>query len=92
MSNNVLLKVTDLKEHFPLKKKSVFQKDTLSVRALDGVTVDILEGETLGLVGESGCGKSTFGRTILQLYEPTAGSVVYYGRNQEGEDLAKLKK
>ena len=94
MSENkkVLLSIQELKEYFPLKKKSVLQKEVLHVKAVDGVSVDILEGETLGLVGESGCGKSTFGRTILPLYEPTEGKVVYYGRETEGENLASLKK
>ena len=94
MSENtkVLLSVQELKKYFPLKKKSVLQKEVLNVKAVDGVSVDIIEGETLGLVGESGCGKSTFGRTILQLYEPTEGNVVYYGRKDEGENLASLKK
>lgn len=77
----VLLRVRNLKKHFPLKKRSVFQKDQLFVKANDGITLDIYEGETLGLVGESGCGKSTFGRTILQLYEQTDGSTLYYGRS-----------
>jgi len=94
MSENkkVLVSIQELKKYFPLKKKSVFQKGILNVKAVDGVSVDILEGETLGLVGESGCGKSTFGRTILQLYEPTEGKVIYYGRKDEGESLASLKK
>jgi len=58
-NKNVLFKIRGLKQHFPLKKRG------LVVRAVDGVDVDILRGETLGLVGESGCGKSTFGRVLL---------------------------
>ena len=70
----VLLRVSNLKQYFPLKKKGLF------VRANDGITLDIYEGETFGLVGESGCGKSTFGRTLLQLYRQTDGRTMYYGR------------
>ncbi|MFA7559835.1 MAG: ATP-binding cassette domain-containing protein, partial [Sphaerochaeta sp.] len=74
---NVLFKIRGLKQHFPLKQRG------LAVRAVDGVDVDILQGETLGLVGESGCGKSTFGRVLLQLYHQTDGKTLYYGRNLE---------
>ena len=70
----VLLRVSNLKQYFPLKKKGMF------VKANDGITLDIYEGETFGLVGESGCGKSTFGRTLLQLYRQTDGRTMYYGR------------
>ena len=86
MSNNdVLLKVEDLTMHFPIYR-GVFKRQVGAVRAVDGVSFDIRRGETLGLVGESGCGKSTTGRTILQLYNPTAGSVHF-----EGNDLVHLK-
>ena len=72
----ILLRIRNLKQYFPVRgKKNLF------VRANDGISVDIYEGETLGLVGESGCGKSTFGRTILQLYEQTYGKTLYYGRS-----------
>lgn len=76
----VLLKVTDLKQWFPIKKTKLFQKEQEYVRANDGITLDIYEGETVGLVGESGCGKSTFGRTLLQIYRQTEGKTMYYGR------------
>ncbi len=77
----VLLRVTDLKQWFPIKKTKLFQKEQEYVRANDGITLDIYEGETVGLVGESGCGKSTFGRTLLQIYRQTEGKTMYYGRN-----------
>ena len=85
MQNNknekkVLLRVTDLKQWFPIKKTKLFQKEQEYVRANDGITLDIYEGETVGLVGESGCGKSTFGRTLLQIYRQTEGKTMYYGR------------
>jgi len=76
---NVLLRLENVKMHFPLKKTSIFQKERPVVKAVDGVTIDIYEGETFGLVGESGCGKSTLGRVILQLYEQTSGSLHYRG-------------
>lgn len=78
--HDVLFKINNLKQHFPLKKKN------LAVRAVDGVDVEIYRGETLGLVGESGCGKSTFGRVLLQLYRQTDGKTLYYGRSLD--DLA----
>ncbi len=85
-NNKPIFNITGLKKHFPLKKKSIFSKEQLYVRANDGIDLIINEGETLGVVGESGCGKSTFGRTILQLYDQTAGSTTYYG--QSIEDIA----
>ncbi len=87
MSDNnaeILLKVEDLKMHFPIYR-GVLQRQVGAVRAVDGVSFDVIRGETLGLVGESGCGKSTTGRTILQLYKPTAGQIHF-----EGVDLVKL--
>jgi oligopeptide transport system ATP-binding protein len=83
--NETLLHVDDLKMHFPIYR-GVFRRQVGAVRAVDGVSFDVKRGETLGLVGESGCGKSTTGRTILQLYKPTSGKVTF-----GGADLAKLK-
>src|SRR5512143_2015625 len=82
---DTLLEVDDLKMHFPIYR-GVFQRQVGAVRAVDGISFNVKRGETLGLVGESGCGKSTTGRTILQLYRPTAGNVHF-----EGVDLVKLK-
>lgn len=82
----VLLQVKDLKKHFPITRGIVVQRQVGAVKAVDGISFDVFQGETLGLVGESGCGKSTTGRTILQLYRPTAGEVVF-----EGNDLVTLK-
>lgn len=72
--NDTLLKVVGLKKTFPVKA-SAFSSKTLSLRAVDGVSLDLKRGETLGLVGESGCGKTTVGRCLLRLYEPDAGRV-----------------
>ena len=74
----VLVSVTDLKKHFPIMK-GLLRRQVGIVRAVDGVSFDIYRGETLGLVGESGCGKSTTGRVILQLYEATEGTVTFAG-------------
>ena len=73
-----LLEIKDLKKYFTVKK-SGFNKNQM-VKAVDGVSMDIFRGETLGLVGESGCGKTTLGRTIIRLYEPTSGSIIYDGK------------
>ncbi|HUN43892.1 MAG TPA: dipeptide ABC transporter ATP-binding protein [Acetobacteraceae bacterium] len=89
-----LLSVTTLRKEFPLKA-SVFAKDVPTVHAVDGVSFDIAPGETLGLVGESGCGKSTTGRCILRLIEPTSGQIVFQGRDVtdlQGEDLRGLRR
>ncbi len=80
-----LLDVRDLKMHFPLTQGIIFQRKVGAVQAVDGVSFSVKRGETLGLVGESGCGKSTTGRAILQLYKPTAGNVVF-----DGKDLTTL--
>ncbi len=75
--HEVLVRVEKLTKHFPITRGILFQRQVGAVQAVDKVSFDIRKGETLGLVGESGCGKSTTGRTILQLYRPTAGKVFY---------------
>ncbi|MCU0485643.1 MAG: dipeptide ABC transporter ATP-binding protein [Anaerolineales bacterium] len=79
-----LLKVDHLVKHFPVLR-GVFQRQVGAVHAVDGISFEIQKGETFGLVGESGCGKTTAGRTILQLYKPTAGQVIF-----DGQDLVRL--
>jgi oligopeptide transport system ATP-binding protein len=85
-TNQSLLIVQELKVYFPITRGIVFQRYIGNVKAVDGVNFDIKRGETLGLVGESGCGKSTIGRAILQLIKPTAGKVMF-----KGEDLSLLE-
>ena len=90
----VLLEVTNLKKYFPIKSGILFQREVAAVKAVDGVSFKVYKGETLGLVGESGCGKSTTGRTILQLYRPTSGSVKYRGQEiteLKGEALRRMR-
>lgn len=80
MQGPPLLQVKDLKTWFPLKK-NFLGRTTEYIKAVDGVTFDVYPGETVGLVGESGCGKTTLGRTILRLIEPASGDIIYDGRN-----------
>jgi oligopeptide/dipeptide ABC transporter ATP-binding protein len=82
---DALLAVSDLKMHFPIREGILIQRQTGAVRAVDGVSFSVNRGETLGLVGESGCGKSTTARVVSKLLEPTAGSVMF-----EGRDIARL--
>ena len=87
MTGEPLVEVRDLVKHFPLTKGVIFQRQYGAVRAVDGVSFDVYEGETLGLVGESGCGKSTTARLITRLLDPTSGSVRY-----RGTDIAPLSR
>ena len=82
----VLLSVKDLKKHFPVRE-GVLSRKVGTLRAVDGVSFALHRGETLGLVGESGCGKTTLGRTILRLIEPTAGSIQF-----EGQEITRLSR
>jgi len=83
--DGALVEVEDLKVYFPIRSGIVLDRHVGDIKAVDGVSLDILRGETLGLVGESGCGKSTVGRTILRLYKPTEGRIVF-----DGTDITRL--
>ena len=92
---DALLRVAGLRMHFPIMRGVLFQRQVGAVRAVDGLDFFVKKGETLGLVGESGCGKSTAGRAILQLYKPTAGKVVFKGENivgLPGEQMRHLRR
>ncbi len=93
-SQSPLLSVRDLNTHFPVKR-GIFQRTVDHVRAVDGVSLDLAPGETLGLVGESGCGKTTVGRTILRLIPATSGEVIFDGKpvfKQSAVDLRALRR
>ncbi len=90
-SDDALVSVVDLTKHFPIMK-GVFRRQVGAVRAVDGITFDIYRGETLGLVGESGSGKSTAGRTVLRLEKPTAGSILFEGRDLSTLSNSQLRK
>jgi oligopeptide transport system ATP-binding protein len=87
MSNlNPLVQIRNLKKYFPITRGILIQREIGAVKAVDDISLDIQRGETLGLVGESGCGKTTLGRTLLQLYIPTEGQVLF-----DGNDLTEIR-
>jgi oligopeptide transport system ATP-binding protein len=93
-NSQVLVKVDHLVKHFPIKR-GLLQRQVGAVRAVDGITFDVYRGETFGLVGESGCGKSTAGRSVLQLYRPTSGHVYFESVDlvaMKGEDLRRMRR
>jgi oligopeptide transport system ATP-binding protein len=87
----ILMAVRDLEMHFPINQGIIFQKQVGAVRAVDGISFDVHKGETLGLVGESGCGKSTTGRTILHLNKSTGGKIYFNGQDITGIKGNELK-
>ena len=91
MSDVPLLQVTDLVKHFPIKSGVLVDREVARVRAVDGVSLTLGDGETLGLVGESGCGKSTVCRAIMQLVAPTSGSVLFAGEELVGRSAREMR-
>ncbi|HYO32647.1 MAG TPA: oligopeptide/dipeptide ABC transporter ATP-binding protein [Nocardioidaceae bacterium] len=92
---DMLLQIRNLKVHFPIRKGVLFDKEVGSVKAVDGINLDVPRGKTFGLVGESGCGKSTLGRAVLRLVEPTDGEVLFDGvdlATLQGEDLRTMRR
>ncbi len=90
-----ILEVKDLKMYFPITRGVLFQRQVGAIKAVDGIDFTLFRGETLGLVGESGCGKSTTGRAILQLHRPTDGAVIFDGKDltkTKGEELRKMRR
>ena len=90
-SDEVLLEVRNLAMYFPVTSGIIFQRTVGHIKAVDGVSFSIKRGETLGLVGESGCGKTTTGRCILQLYKPTTGDVIFEGENLNELDGSAMR-
>ena len=86
MTDNIL-ELRNLTKFFPAKAGGIFSRAKGEVRAVDGVNLTVARGETVGLVGESGCGKTTVGRTVMKLYEPTSGQIIF-----DGEDITDLKR
>ena len=94
-SEDVLLEVSDLRMYFPVTSGIIFQKKIADIKAVDDISFTIKQGETLGLVGESGCGKTTTGRCILQLYKPTSGEVKFKGQeltSMNNSDMRQMRR
>ena len=87
----ILVEVRDLQMHFPVTAGIIFQRAVAQIKAVDGVSFFVRKGETLGLVGESGCGKTTTGRCILQLYKPTGGQVLFDGEELTGMSTRQMR-
>ncbi len=90
-----LLRLTELKKYFPQRKAGIIPREDAPVRAVDGISLEVRRGETVGLVGESGCGKSTAGRTMLRLLEPTGGTIEFDGKDVtsvHGSELRALRR
>src|SRR3954452_9645337 len=90
LTGDELLVVEDLQKYFPVTRGIIFQKVVASVKVVDGVSFALHEGETLGVVGESGCGKSTMTRCIMKLAEPTGGTVNFRGEDFPGLSRAEM--
>ena len=92
-NKEIMVRVNNLKKHFPIMQ-GIFRRQVGAIKAVDGVSFDVYKGETLGLVGESGCGKSTAGRVILRLYQPTEGNIFFEDKeitDLEGNELRKMR-
>ncbi|MBS8263079.1 dipeptide ABC transporter ATP-binding protein [Mesobacillus boroniphilus] len=89
--SEILLELQDVRKHFPIKS-GLLQKTVGHIKAVDGINLKVNKGETLGIVGESGCGKSTVGRTVIRLYEPTDGKIIFNGRDISHLSEGELRK
>ena len=90
-SSETLLELLEVKKHFPIKS-GLLQKTVGHIKAVDGINLKVNKGETLGIVGESGCGKSTVGRTVIRLYEPTDGKIMFNGKDISHLSESELRK
>ena len=92
MTSDILLVAKDIKKYFPVKKKWFTRGPRKTVKAVDGISLQIFRGEALGLIGESGCGKSTFSRVVMHLIPPTEGQVFYNGKPVTGKDIMEFRR